>query len=165
MPKRHSAPPDDANAPADPHPTRDSGTPETRDKRIRGVTTPPIDRYFQRGEITQRQHRAGIRLYTHFHLAGLFPSSTPTTAFATPSARTAGDPSFTEKQVEHRQLWRNALESVVSRTGKIIVLNVCCYGFFLRDLELSYYKSPTQLMPPLKEALDDVANYFDIPAR
>ena len=161
MPSHHTT--SDPNAPSsDPAPpSRDTGTPETRDKRIRQITTPPVDRYFQRGEITQQQHITALRLYTHFHHAGLFPSSVPTTAFATPIARQSGDPSFTERQVEHRQMWRDALNAVTSKSAKLVVLNVVCYGFFVRDLQMSYYKTPTQIMPLLREALDEIFGYWE----
>lgn len=140
---------------------------EGKHKRL--ISQTPLDYYFRaKKTITHRQFTAGNSLYRDFRLAGLEPSLVPSTSLLE-MAGGAGGNHFerkmlpTERQTHHRKEYRQALASMRNPTGAIMVVNVCVYGFFLRDFQINYYDNSTSMMPLFKESLDDLAEYYQIP--
>lgn len=147
-----------------PKPPADHGTPELQEKRKRHITQTPLDYYYLgRKFITERQYLAGMKLYSDFHYSGIYPSSSPAEAPMSPGSSPAST-SMSERQVQARERLRKALASIQSPTSRMIAENVCCYGFFLRELTIKYYDHPQTLMPPLKEALEVLGNFYGLPA-
>lgn len=147
-----------------PPPPEDIGTPELQEKRKRGMLMNPLDYYhLTQKSIGERQHIAGMRLFSDFHTSGIYPSSSPTTALVCIVPRSSGDSDFSTRQLEARERMRRAINSISGNSQQVVALNVCCYGFYVADLQLKYYVSSQQRMALLKEALDSLANFYGLP--
>ena len=114
--------------------------------------------------ITAAQHQAGERLHVHFQQSGMVPSSFPTTDLAAIGSGSSGDRVPSDRQNHHRQQLRRAIAAIKSDSGKVVAVNVCCYGYLLKDIALPYHSGAVTLMPILKESLDDLIRFFGIPS-
>lgn len=116
----------------------------------------PIDFYYRRGLLCQDEYRAANKLYRDFSLSG----QTPGMAINIDPV-CSGEKNFTDAQMEARERWRHAIMAIRGNIAKIIVIDVCCYGYWLKDTHYKHYKTSQERMARLHEALDDlVAHYF-----
>lgn len=148
---------------------RNKGNLYTSGKAKRLISQTPLDYYFRsKKTITGRQYKAGCEFYKDFRLGGLEPSLVPSYALISMSGGGSGSidknmMAKTEGQLFHRQRYRAARESITENTGKLLVENVCSFGFMLADLHFSYYTSSLVMIPPFKAALDELADYYGLP--
>lgn len=117
----------------------------------------PIDYYRKKAQITNSQWEAGNRLFKDFSTSGQLQSIT-----MNPDSSGNGK-DYTDKQMEARLRWREAIDSVPGVIGKMLVTNICCYGYMVRDIEARYYRRPNEAMARFREALDDLAQGYGIP--
>ena len=127
----------------------------------------PLDLYFKKGnlgsndEVARERYAAGNRFYKDFYISGLTMKLT-VDLNATYGSGQSGYLPVTEIQREARDKWRAAYNAVNGAIGKMMAVNVCCHGYYLKDIETRYYRRGTDAMPRLHEVLDDLANfYFD----
>lgn len=135
---------------------------------LRNMTGVPLDYYYNKtrnGErvITKRQHEAGERFWNDFMRSGLYSPTAPNFNADIIDGTTRSSP--TERQAEAFQRWTKARAAISGRTAKVIVINVCCFGFMANDLlvDMQYYKRVDQIMPILKEGLDELAEFYGVP--
>lgn len=125
----------------------------------------PLDYYLRRskGGINYRQWEAGDKLNRDFVAGSFLPSPVPVlTEVFIPSQGRARD--YSPSQYDAQERFRKAIGTLgaPSRPGVLVVLNVCCYGYFLKDISLPYYSDASKMFR-LCEALDDLADYYGIP--
>lgn len=131
-------------------------------KRKRNTIQVPLDFYYRKNSINYRQYSAGVRLYQLFLRAGMIQRITP--SYNVVGSRTTKDAhQRTDRQYAALSKWREALDAIAGDNGKVIAVNVCCYGFLLKDINLPYYSESYLLTPRFKEVLDDLAEFFGIP--
>lgn len=114
----------------------------------------PMDFYLKRRNITPHEYRAGERLFRDFALSG----QTPGMIYNLDPVR-GGERQFTHSQMEARERWRRAIGSVQGKVGQLMLLNVCCYGYWLKDVNYMPYKSK-QSMPRFREALEYLIDHY-----
>ena len=112
--------------------------------------------YFKRGYITEAMFMAGRKLQDDFDFAGIFCIK----AMLLREAPGGTAKEFTEAQLDARQRWRDAIDSVSGRDGRLMVLDVCCYGDTLVRGDYLLYKNPDSRMPRFVEAMDDLARHY-----
>lgn len=124
------------------------------DIRFTSNISEPLQMYKNRKQITVMQFDAGNKLYADFYIAGMQCIN------ATTLDRTGGLSEFSEKQLEARQRWRNAVDAVQGAIGKLLVINVCCYGESVGAIENRYYTHANAAMSRFREAMDDLAGHY-----
>jgi hypothetical protein len=96
------------------------GAGHARKVAMRQVIQNPIDRYVDRGEITDTQWRAGCQFRRDWYAGGLEPRVTANTSGGGSTSNPA-DASYrllpTEKQVAARARWRNASAAIANAEG------------------------------------------------
>lgn len=133
-----------------------------RQRRI--LVQVPLDFYLnmRKGGIAYRQWEAGDKLFQDFTHAQIIPSAMPILEkVRIPST----DPSRASRsQQEAIEAYRQAIDHLgPQRVGTKIVINVSCYGYYLKDFTVPYYTSPAHMMSCLKESLDRLADYYGLP--
>jgi hypothetical protein len=121
------------------------------------ATQNPLDYYLKRKNITVHEFRAGDRLFRDFSVSGQTQSM-----IADLNPVKGGLKNYTQKQMDARDRWREAMASVDGLVGKLMVLNVCCYGYWLKDINYNPY-GPAQAMPRFKEALCCLIKHYKKP--
>lgn len=126
----------------------------------------PMDLYYNKkclgeGEIGKWRYRAGDRFFREFYTAGITPSMTINYSRVYSNDKKEFLPAH-DKQREALDNWRLAYMSVTGEVGKFLAVNVCCYGFYLRDLDIANYRRGQDALPRFLEVLDDLKkHYFD----
>ena len=90
-------------------------------KRV--VTQTPLDRYYRRNQITEKQHKAGSELFDDWYLAGLEPTLVPDLT------KVRVDESRATKLSESRAWRRDRFRRAMLAVGIInsnAVVTVCC---------------------------------------
>lgn len=155
----------------------DLGTPElaakttnevklTQDNRRRRriLVQQPIDFYLnmRSGGINMRQWEAGNKLFEYFSMSQIIPSPTALTDKVRIPSTGPNHGSMTQQHAYAE--YRAAIKAMGPQLiGTGLVLHVCCYGYYLRDLRVPYYRTPNQMMACLQETLDLLGDHFSIP--
>lgn len=116
----------------------------------------PIDHYYRRGIIDDNEYFAANKLYRDFVISAQTPGMTMNL-----DPIRGGERGFTEAQLEARERWRKAILAVSGSIAKIIIIDVCCYGRWLKDTHYKHYKNSQQAMARFHEALDDLISFYD----
>lgn len=122
------------------------------------TTQLPIDVYLRRKTITVDEYGAANRLYRDFSMSG---QTSGMTINLDPVR--GGVKGFTEKQLEARERWRLAIGAVGGNIGKMMIINVCCYGYYLSEISYRYYKDSSRAMARLHEALAELVEHYNKP--
>lgn len=118
----------------------------------------PIDVYLKRKVISQDEYYAANRLYRDFTRSG------QTKGMTVDLTRMHGSGNhFCEKQLEAREHWRLAIKAIQGDIGKMMVINVCCYGFYLSEVSYRYYNNSGRAMARLHEALENLVEHYNKP--
>lgn len=145
--------------------TEVSSTQENK-RRRRILTQVPLDAYLHlhrigRGGINFRQWEAGDKLYRIFSRSSLIRAPSPMAEVHIPPAKADRT---SNSQYDALEDYLRAVDHLGRfRIGTIIVVNVCCYGYELRDLRLPHYQTSNQMMARMKESLDELADFFGLP--
>lgn len=142
-------------------------------RRRRILVQCPLDFYLQmnerdgkrKGGITYRQWEAGNKLFSDWHRAGLVPSSMPNIGKIRIPPKSP-EREFSSSQEDAQDGIRKARHALGGHqnTGWILVRDVCCFGYYLREVPpMKYYKKTEHLMARLCEALDQLADFYAIP--
>lgn len=133
----------------------------TAGKRSKNATQTPIDLYFHRRSIKKRQWEAGNKFFEDATKAALITGSK---TFINPDRVANGSPpSMSDAQCFALDRWRKAFHSIEGELGRSLAVNVCVYGYHLNDLKHTNYRNSAEMMPRLREALDDLAKHYHIP--
>lgn len=125
----------------------------------------PLDLYFRSKMLGKNEEEAGIRyaagtkFYRDFYIAGLTMKMTiDFNSIYSGESRHFLPVSDIQRDALDR--WRKAYDAVSGSIGKMMAVNVCCYGYYLKDIEHRYYKRGADAMPRLLEVLDDLAMHY-----
>lgn len=133
----------------------------TEGKKSRNLTQTPLDLYFHRKSINKRQHEAGDMFYQDATKAALITGSK---TFINPDRIANGSPpAMSDGQCFALDRWRKAFMAIQGEAGRSLAVNVCVYGYSLHDLRHTNYRNSAEMMPRLREALDDLAKHYHIP--
>lgn len=140
-------------------------------KRSRVLTQAPLDFYLHRFLITSREHEAGDLYWRDYQVAGFMRPIVPSFESIVMGQVTSGS-SFlcgSERQQHAMQRWRKATDSISGTIGKTLVLNVCCWGYHLKEIlqadgrmAFGHYNH-ANVMPRLREALTELADHYGLP--
>lgn len=119
----------------------------------------PIDHYLKRRVIDLKQHRAGNRLYRDFYLSGQSMNLTVNLAAIRANDKRIFLP-LSDLQRESLDNWRKAIAAIHGKIGQLMILNVCCYGFWVNDMNYIPYDKRGAISR-LKEALDDLVDFYE----
>lgn len=117
----------------------------------------PVDLYLRRNLISRSEYRAANKIYRDFFISGQTPGMTINL-----DPIRGGERNFTQAQLDARDSWRAAMKSIGGAIGQLMVLNVCCYGFWLNDIKYLHYKTSQLAMARFHEALEDLIKYYDL---
>ena len=120
------------------------------------ATQIPIDFYLKRKTITQKEYNALNRLFRDFTLSG---QTSGMTANLNPTR--SGNSTFTTAQLEARERWRNAVNAIYGLIARQMIIDVVCYGYWLKDGSYGGYKNGQLAMPRFKEAISDLIKHYD----
>lgn len=128
------------------------------------ATQDPMDLYYRRRmlgdeETGYERYAAGRRLYRDFYVSGQEAMLTIDLNRVRSPDKRVFMPS-TERQRIALDEYRKAIDAVHGVIGKLMVINVCCYGYFLKDIQCRYYKNSEHALPRFQEALDDLAAFY-----
>lgn len=135
------------------------------------TTTIPIDYYFKRSIISPMEYGAANRFFKDFYHAGMANHS----GVNMDAVRSANAGSFlprSESQRDALTRWRDAVSAVHGAIGKKMIVNVCCYGYWLKDglpkkkseltgWDYAYYNDAAAAMSRFHEALSDLTRHYD----
>lgn len=121
-------------------------------------TQVPIDYYFKRRILSEIEYRAASKLFHDFTVSGQMPGMTLDLLPASKSSSGG----FTSAQLEARERWRLGMQSISGTIAKMMVINVCCYGYWLKDTRYLHYKTSTDAMARFHEALGDLTAHYDL---
>lgn len=119
----------------------------------------PIDYYRRRGNITEEQFRAANRLYRDFFLSGQIMPLTVNLDSVGSDCQRAFLP-LGEIQRNALDSWRSAITAVDGKIAQLLLLNVCCYGYWLKEVRHIRFKK-RYLMARFKKALDDLIDHYE----
>jgi len=142
---------------------------EENKRRVRNVLQIPLDYYHRIGLTTEggisfRQWEAGTRLHKDFSLTGTTPTPQPISSDI--FIKSTGPKDYTPSQWEAQRRFREAMKHIgrPDSPAYILLVNVCCYGYLLKDIRtVPYYVTTNQMMGRLCEALDSLADHYGIP--
>lgn len=131
----------------------------------------PIDFYLKRKLISKREFYAGNKLYKDFMISGQVPGMVVNL-----DAVRSGGRDFTDMQMEARDRWRKAMGAVHGKISHLMLLNVCCYGKWLKDeyynddgskkcvKQVNYlpYRTTQEAMSKFREALSELIAFYDL---
>ncbi len=135
----------------------------------------PLDYYYRRGLLNIHEYNAANSLFCDFYLSG--QTTAKTIKYGDhPLGVNKAYLGHTEIQLNALERWRNALEYVKGQIGRQMVINICCYGYKIKDAYskssavmqnapvMSYfpYKTPQQAMARFHEALDDLIEFYEL---
>lgn len=120
------------------------------------ATQIPIDFYLKRKNINQKEYNAANKLFRDFTLSG---QTSGMTANLNPTR--SGGGAFTTAQLEARERWRNAVDAIYGLVARQMVIDVVCYGYWLKDGNYIGYKTGQMAMPRFKEAINDLIKHYD----
>lgn len=115
----------------------------------------PIDYYFKRSLINQDEYNAANRLFRDFSLSGQTPGMSSNL-----DPNGGGGIGFTHIQLEARERWREAVKAIHGQIAKSIAVDVCCYGYWLKDTHYKHYKTSQERMARFHEILDDLISHY-----
>lgn len=126
----------------------------------------PLDTYLnmKRGGINRVQHQAGEKLYSLFVRARIENIATPGLWYM---GQIGGG--STDKRDKSDYQWQcyeeasAALRAVQGIIGRNLVEQVCCYGRYLKDINIHGYDRPNERMCRFRESLDDLVDHFHLP--
>lgn len=127
----------------------------------------PLDLYYNKrflgsdSEIASKRFAAGNKFYRDFYIAGMTPGMTIDFNRVYSFDKREFLPA-TESQREALDRWREAYQNVHGVIGKMLAVNVCCYGYMLSDIEIRYYRRGRDAFPRFLEMLDDLVIYYSI---
>lgn len=142
------------------------------DLRTRQV---PIDYYHNHHLIDDAEYRAGNKIYRDFYISGQTMNLTVNLNAVRSGDCRAYLPS-TELQREARDNYRKAIDAVNGRIGQLMVRNICCFGYKIRDAYdkeedemqekpcMNYlpYRTPQEAMARFREALGDLIEFYGL---
>ena len=132
---------------------------EGRGLRVRVTTQRPLDRYAQRGEITQNQYRAGEKLRADFEIAGLQPRIVMHYAPRLPP--TVEGAENLRGHEARRRLY--AAVDGVGRLGEGVLWHVCCVGETAGDWAHRHGRGVRDGIVLLRAALDELDRFYSRP--
>lgn len=118
-----------------------------------------LDHYAARGYVTEDERVAGDRLFRDFS----FSAQTAGVTSQMDSYGVRSNPlecKLTESQMDARDRWRKAIDAVGGKIGQLMVLNVCCYGYGLNDINYMRYNNRSS-WDRFHEALDDLMKHYN----
>lgn len=118
----------------------------------------PLDHYIKSRVIEVEEYQAGNRLFKDFYLSGQTSNLTVNLNPMRAGEVKAFLPS-TDMQREALDRWRKAMNSVHGLLGKLMVQNVCCYGYWLGDTTYGAYNERSA-MHRFREALGDLIEFY-----
>lgn len=121
------------------------------------VSQVPLELYLSRHIISYSEYRAGSNLYRDFFISGQIPGMTINL-----DPIRGGERNFTQAQLDARQRWREAMKAVHGTIGQLMALNVCCYGYWLKDIPYLHYKTSQQAMARFHEAMEDLVTHYNL---
>lgn len=129
----------------------------------------PIDYYYNRKLITHLEYIAANKLFRDFVISGQIPGM-----ISNLDSIRGGYRGITQSQMEARQRWRDAIDSIHGTIGQLMALNVCCYGYWLKDginnkgnrskpaMNYLHYKTAQEAMSRFHEVLSDLIEHYDL---
>lgn len=129
---------------------------EGYDLRVKQV---PIDHYLKRRIINLKQYRAANRLFKDFYLSGQSMNLTVNLAAVRANEKRIFMP-LSDMQREALNNWRNAVSAINGKIGQLMILNVCCYGWWVNDMNYVPYDKRGAISR-MKEALDDLVDFYE----
>lgn len=117
----------------------------------------PLEIYHNRGIINYIEYLAGNKLYRDFFIS----AQTPGLTINLDPIR-GGERNFTQAQLDARERWRQAMKSVSGAIGQLMALNVCCYGYWLKEIPYLHYKTSQQAMARFHEAMEDLIVHYKL---
>ena len=157
------------------HPKYDFGTPEVRErflfkvetdkegKRLRNISSHPLDYYFSKDILSQRQHEAGIKLHRDFEVGNFVRYGASSCFVKDRVDGTRNGDNLADHQLDARARWNAALDYLGDDISKKLACTVCCMGHYLAALTIPYYATSALAMPRLKEVLDKLADHYGMP--
>jgi len=121
--------------------------------RRRVTTQTALDRYFVRGQISQRQFDAGMRLFRLWRAGGAAPRVTMSYA-----PRVKGGPELSDLQAMAQRRLRELLQRVGPLAGMLV--HVCLCDEVARDWAVARGDAPQSGVVVLRLALDALADYW-----
>lgn len=122
------------------------------------VTQVPLDHYYRSRVISLTEYRAGNRLFRDFYISG---QSSNLTVNLNP-VRCGEAKSFlpvTQMQRDALDSYRKAMQAISGKIGQLMVNNVCCFGYWLKDMKYLHYKDRSA-MDRFHEALNDLIDFY-----
>lgn len=119
----------------------------------------PMDFYYKRRLITKLEYINASKLYRDFYISGQTTKLTCNLDAIRSDDQKAYLPA-TQTQREALDNWRSAISSIHGKIGQLMALNVCCYGYWLKDINYMPYNQK-QSLPRFREALEDLRIFYD----
>lgn len=158
------------------HPRFDFGTKETFEKneavvetthnfvkRARSLRAHPLDLYLHKDIITYRQWEAGDKMIGDFQQAEY--ENIPVARWAHIRVDGGTKINLTDRILSARQRLREALVHLHDKISIDLAYAVCCQRKFLKSLEFPHYTNSNQLACKLREVLENLADFYQIPAQ
>lgn len=127
--------------------------------RARVDASTVMDRYLNRGEVTQRQYDSSQKFYRAFYRAGLEPHVTAIYGEWVRGTAGAGENLDVHSHIE----FQRALRAVGIILSPVLV-HVVCIGGSAMDWAVSTMRHPKSGIEILRLALDSLANHYGLPA-
>lgn len=128
-------------------------------KRSYNLTQDALDFYYNaRKTLSPDEYTAGRRLREAFDRTGQARLASP--SLSMPSGG-GFNPSSFGAETQARQEVRNCLDAVHGFPGRILVMNVACYGFMVNVVPVTGYANNATKMARLKEGLMDVYKFYE----
>ena len=130
-------------------------------QRARNLKTSIIGYYHNQDVITLRHKIAAEKLMSLYKGIG---SRRSTALGAIMPSQASSSHEMSDRQAECEVRFKEAMRTCRTRTHESVVYNVCIEDYSLKAIvdRYEYYKTSQNLMPILKEGLDDIAEYFGI---
>lgn len=124
----------------------------------------PLDYYyFSKKCLSEREYRAGVRLYECYARAGIEGKITSAYNIMGALSGSKQKDVLSEGNWKARQELRRALAASGGSVAHFLLVNVVCHCEFLKDLMIYGYATPASKMDRFREALQEVANFYGIP--
>ena len=124
------------------------------------VAQVPIDWYLKRRHISKAEYRAANRIFTDWALSGQSNGVTANLTDAQVRGVLGQWRSLSEAQQGALDRWKKAIYAINGKIGQLMVINVCCYGYWLKDVNYLPYRE-AQAFPRFREALEDLLKHYD----
>lgn len=128
-------------------------------KRSYNLTQDALDYYYySRKAISQEEYTAGSALREAFARSGQARLASP--SLQMPSGGGFNPNSF-GMETQARQEVRNCLDAVEGMPGRVLVMNVVCYGFTLDVVDVPGYTNNAKKLARLREGLRDAYKFYE----